>query len=380
MKILHCADIHLDSPFSGLTPAEGDARRDELRKSFASAIEYAKRQDVDLILIAGDVFDRPFCTVGTKAEVFRILAEAGRPVVISPGNHDHYMKGVAYTDRALPENVFVFSSTELGRFDFDELGVSVFGYAFTSGSYEDDPLANGVPLSESNINILCAHTDIHPGATRYASMSPSAIAHAGFTYAALGHIHRPQAPQTIGTCTVAYSGSLQGRSFDETGEGGAYIVDIDEQTRKVSLERVIFSKLHYEVERLDITGCERDSEVASRIAQTASARGWDENTALRVVLEGAIPSSYIPSQKKICADSSIPTLALLEIKDDTSPMLDLAHLERDTTIRGELYRSLLPQLTGNDPAERECARLALRAGLAALDKRELSLGLSSDLD
>lgn len=378
MKLLHFADCHLDSPFSGISSAEGDVRRAELRESFVSAIELAKERNVDIILISGDIFDRPFCTASTKGAVFEALAAAGRPVVISPGNHDPYVKGCAYADRSLPENVFVFSSEELGRFDFDDLGVSVFGYAFTSGSYDRDPLADGVPLSDTNLNILCAHSDMRSGFSKYAPMTPSEISRAGFVYAALGHVHNPPAPQRIGSCTIAYSGFLQGRSFDELGEGGAYLVDIDRETLAVSTERVILSKLRYEIERLDITGCERDTEVISKITKLIAERGWGKNTALRVILEGAIPSAYVPSQKKIAAAGALSVLPLLEIKDDTSPLLDLEYLEKDITVRGEFYRALKSQLTSDDPAERECAKLALRAGLAALDRRELSLGLGGE--
>lgn len=378
MKLLHFADCHLDSPFSGISSAEADVRRAELCESFVLAIELAKERNVDIILISGDVFDRPFCTAGTKSAVFEALAAAGRPVVISPGNHDPYVKGCAYADKTLPENVFVFSSEELGRFDFDELGISVFGYAFTSGSYDRDPLADGVPLSETNVNILCAHSDMRSGFSKYAPMTPSEISQAGFVYAALGHVHNPPAPQHIGSCTVAYSGFLQGRSFDELGEGGAYIVDIDRETLAVSTERVTLSKLRYEIARLDITGCDRDTEVISKIAKLTTDKGWGENTALRVILEGSVPSAYSPSQKRICGDGATSSLALLEIKDETAPLLDLEYLQKDMTVRGEFYRLLKGQLTSDDPAERECAKLALRAGLAALDRRELSLGITTD--
>ena len=256
--------------------------------------------------------------------------------------------------------------------------MSVLGYAFTSASYENDPLADGTPLSEGNLNILCAHSDVRASFSKYAPMTPSAISRAGFVYAALGHVHNPQPPQRIGNCTIAYSGFVQGRSFDELGEGGVYLVDIDRETLSVSLERVIFSKLRYEIEHLDITGCERDTEVISRITKLITERGWGKNTALRVILEGSIPSSYIPSQKKISAGGALSILPLLEIKDETSPLLDLDYLEKDITVRGEFYRALKDQLTSDDPAERECAKLALRAGLAALDRRELSLGLTSE--
>lgn len=374
MKIMHCADLHLNAAFSGLDSAAADARRAELCDSFARAIGSAASEGVSLILIAGDLFDTPYCSERVKKEVFSILAGAGCPVVISPGNHDHYVsRGGVYSGRDIPENVFIFTSEELGRFDFDELSLSVVGYAYTSERYEADPLADGAPCSEKNVNILCAHTDIRYASSGNAPMTAVSIARQGFTYAALGHVHLPAPPQRIGGCTVAYSGFLQGRGFDEIGEGGVYIVDIDPETKAVSLEKRIFSRLCYRIERLDVSGCERDAEVIVKISELIKERGYGRDTALRVILCGDIASSYTPSKKRICGGGALSTLALIDVKDDTSPTLDLEHLMRDPTVRGEFYRSLAGELASDDPREREVARLALRAGLSALDRHELSL-------
>lgn len=378
MKILHCADIHLDSPYAGIDTPAAEVRRRELCAIFDRTVKKAIELGAQLILIAGDLFDRPVCSANAKNEIFATLKSAGVPVVISPGNHDQYTKGGVYTEKDIPENVYIFSSEELGRFDFDELGVSVFGYAFTGGSYENDPLADGVPLSESNINILCAHTDLHPAPSKYAPMTAGAVSRAGFTYAAFGHIHNPPPPQRIGDCTMAYSGFMQSRSFDELGIGGAYLVDIDRETKKVTLDRITESELHYEIEVLDVTGCERDSEVSAKISSLITERGYDKNVALRVILRGAVHSSYTPSAKRIASGGGLSALALLDVRDDTSPNLDLEYLERDMTLRGEVYRELLPSLSSADERERRVASLALKAALAALDKRELTLGLDGE--
>ena len=316
MKILHCADLHLNSAFSGLETFEADARRAEMLETLAEVIRYASESGVELILIAGDLFDTPYCSAHTRAEVFDILGGASCPVVISPGNHDHYTRGGVYADSSLPENVFVFTSMELGRFDFDDIGITVCGYAYTSDKYERDPLCDGAPLSEENINILCAHTDVRYAVSLHAPMSAGEIARNGFTYAALGHVHNPSAPQRIAGCTVAYSGFLQGRGFDETGEGGVYIVDIDRERKSVSLERKAFSRLRYVIERLDVSGCGKDTEVISKIMKLISDRGYGKNTALRVILEGAVASEYTPSKRKICSSGALSGLALLDIKDE----------------------------------------------------------------
>ena len=373
MKILHIADLHLDSAFSGFDKDTADQKREALRNCFCKALRVAKERDVSLVLIPGDLFDTPYCTLTTRKKVFEAIEDFARPVVIAPGNHDYYTKNGTYTDRSLPENAFVFTSNELGRFDFDELGVSVIGYAFTSDRYERSPLDEQPPLSDTNINILCAHGELCTGFSRYAAMTHSQIAEKGFTYAALGHVHIAPEPQKLDHSLIAYSGFPQGRSFDETGEGGAYIVDIDTETREVMLERITLSELVYKIDRLDVTNASSNEDVIEAIDRHARDKGYSGNIALRIVLEGSVDAAYTVNSGAIEAASELSYLALLQVRNKTVATLGLEHLERDMTIRGEIYRSLLPMLRSTDPQAREKASLALKFALNALDKRELGV-------
>lgn len=373
MKILHMADFHLDSAFSGFDKDSADARRAQLRECFCDVMRLARERGVQLVLIAGDLFDSPFCSASTRKVIFDSISKVGCPVVISPGNHDYYNRNGTYADKTLPENAFVFTSDELGRFDFDELGISVLGYAFTSDRYEKNPLSVDIPLSEENINILCAHAELGSHISKYAPISANAIARAGFAYAALGHVHQPPAPSTTGATLIAYSGFPQGRSFDELGEGGVYILDLDPSTKEISYERVSTSKMSYEIEKLDITALDCDEDVIKKIEELAKAKNYGKDTALRVVLVGSVPSSYAVRTEKIEISDVAERLALLQVKNETSANFDLDYLDGDMTIRGEIYRSLLPMINSSDENERAKASLALKFALAALDKREFGV-------
>ena len=370
MKIMHLADFHLDSAFSGFSKEVADKKRADLRDCFIKAMKIAKESAVKLILIPGDLFDTPFCSSLTRRVVFDAMREVDCPIVIAPGNHDYYNKNGTYADKNLPENVYVFTSNELGRFDFDELGISVIGYAFTSDRFEENPLANEMPISSKNINLFCAHTEIGTSYLRYAPMSFEAIASQGFIYAALGHIHKPQVPTRIDDTLIAYSGFAQGRSFDELGDGGAYIVDIDPDTKTASAERIKLSSMRYVIEKADISSLSSDGEVAKKLEDIVKEKGYGEETALRVVLTGAIPSDYYINEKEISQELASCPLALLQIRNETVANFDLAYLEADMTVRGEVYRTLLPILKSEDEVERRRGALALKFALAALDKRE----------
>lgn len=373
MKIMHLADFHLDSAFSGFSKEVADKKREDLRGVFIKAMQIAKKNDVKLILIPGDLFDTPFCSSLTRKTVFDAMKDVDCPIVIAPGNHDYYNKNGTYADKNLPENVFVFNSNELGRFDFDELGISVVGYAFTSDRFEEHPLANEIPLSNENVNILCAHTEIGTTYLRYAPMSFSSIAKHGFVYAALGHVHNPNEPLRIENSLIAYSGFAQGRSFDELGDGGAYIVDIDLESRNATLERIKLSSMRYIIEKIDVTSLDNDEDVAKRIEAVINEKKYGEETALRIVLTGAVPSYYATDEARIRKALMPSSLALLQVKNETVANFDLGDLESDMTVKGEVYRLLLPLLNSDDEKERQKGALALKFALASLDKREFGV-------
>ena len=370
MKIMHMADLHLDSAFSGFEKERAEEKRQELRECFTKAMQIAKEQGVGLVLIAGDLFDTPFCSLATRKAIFRAIAEVECPVVISPGNHDYYIKNGTYADENLPENAYVFTSNELGRFDFDDMGISVIGYAFTSDRYEENPLASDVPVSSENMNILCAHTELGVPLSKYAPINPNAISLCGFTYAALGHVHAAPEPTRVGKSLIAYSGFAQGRSFDELGDGGAYIIDVDRECGVQEIARIPLSKTVYMIEKLDVSGLADDSDIVRKICDLINARGYGENVALRIRLMGAIASDYDINIRAIKNDESIKKLALLQIKNECVSNFDLDYLKKDITVKGEVYRRLLPMLESADENERQKAALALKLALAALDSRE----------
>lgn len=371
MKILHIADVHLDSPFSACDPAKSEKRRAELRESFASAMRFAREEGVSLVLIAGDLFDYGFATKKTADMLAALFSEMPEiKIVISPGNHDAYIKGGVYKSVSFPENVFIFENEELSRFEFPELGADVYGYAFTSERLETSPLAGKRACDNGRLKLLCIHCDTRSPISRYAPVSREDIAAFGADYAALGHVHNPGEPEYAGECLAAYSGCLFGRSFDETGKKGAILVEYDPETKKISAEKKILAKGHYEIEELDVTGAESDREVAAKIGELVKERGYGEDTALRVILSGAVTPSYIPVTDTMEKEDF--GLFSLEVKDGTDPVYAADSLEGDMTLRGEVWRILKEKMNSGSQEERETAKRALRYALAALDGRDPS--------
>lgn len=132
LKVFHCADLHLDAPFSLFTPGEADRRRIELRSAFTSAVLFARSNGADIFIISGDLFDGDYVTRDTC----ELLAGqfASFPTCrffIAPGNHDPYNDASPYKRVAFPDNVHIFTG-EKERVRLDELGVDVYGVGFTA--------------------------------------------------------------------------------------------------------------------------------------------------------------------------------------------------------------------------------------------------------
>lgn len=370
LKIFHTADLHLGSPFSGFDLKTGEARRRGLVDTFAESLRLAKNEGCEAVLIAGDLFDCGYADGETVSRTFEILENCGMAVVISPGNHDPYTDGCIYASHALPKNVSVFTSPEMSRIELSELGLCVHGFAFDSERYTSDPLSSGVELCDGLFNVMCAHGDISSPISVYAPINLPQLGEMGLDYVALGHIHKYSEPIRVSETLVAYSGFPEGRSFDECGYGGALIVTLSMDTSPVArVERVILSERRYISDTVDVTGAVGRSDLVAAVKKYVETNGLGMETCLRLTFVGNV-DPCAPVSVSLTAEEL--GLSLLELENDTLPIFEAEYLENDITLRGALYRQLLPSLKSADPETRKVAVGALRMGLAALEGRILS--------
>lgn len=373
MKILHTGDLHLDSAFSSLSISESENAREESRRTFKKMMDYARENSYDLVLISGDFFDAKYITAATQELVKKSFSEVGCPVVIAPGNHDPYPLISLYRAGELPSNVYIFSSEEMQVFDFDDLGISVCGYAFMSERMNVSPLESFTRPNTENTLILCAHADIASPTSKYAPISTRLIEAFGFAYAALGHIHNP--PEIASRDTlIRYCGFPTGRSFDELGDGGALSVTIE--NGEATAERIVFSSHRFLEDTLDVSDAETQYDIERKIIEYAAVAEYDNDTSLSLTLTGTVSFELVIDTEALSETKT--ALRTLKVKNNTLPVLSGEDLEKDITLRGELYRTLLPKLESSDPTERRTAAAALRIGLFAIDGKNLSDIVSVD--
>jgi exonuclease SbcD len=367
IKFLHCADLHLDSPLSALDIQKAEIRRNEIRAAFTSLTLYAQMNKIDFLIISGDLFDTGFASKDTIAILKREFANIPDcRVIITPGNHDPYTSQSYYKRTEFSDNVYIFDSSDLSCFDFPDKNTTIYGYAFTSDKLDYCPFENFKPENPSRINILAAHGELGERTSNNCPIPVETIAKSGFDYVALGHYHNYAGIKKLGSTNIAYSGCLEGRGFDELGPKGAIIGAADKENGQLQFgaKFVRFSKRHYEIERLDVTGSESNADVTDKLSALINEKHYGDDTALRVILTGNVASGLKIAPSFLC--EQFPRLFLLEILDETLPLLDGDRLKYDPTIRGAFYNSLAGMLNSSDEKERELAALALRYGFSAL--------------
>ncbi len=234
-RFIHAADIHLDSPLRGLERYE-EAPVDEIRQATRRALENLVRlaidEEVDFVLIAGDLYDgdcRDFKTALYLVKQMSRLREAGIPVVLIAGNHDAACKMTK--DLRLPENVQMLSHRKPETVRLESVGVAIHGQSFGHGAVPDDLSARYPSPDRSLFSIGLLHTSAtgREGHDPYAPCTVEDLAAKQYDYWALGHVH---ARETLSQDPlVVFPGNTQGRHIREQGAKGCMLVTVDDHHR-----------------------------------------------------------------------------------------------------------------------------------------------------
>lgn len=371
IRILHMGDVHLDSPFSALGVDKSESRRRELRGTFTSILYLAKEKNIDIVLISGDLFDDGYAT-GETVELLsgQFAALPDCRFVIAPGNHDPYTRGSVWTSGKLPKNVCVFNGESLQRFVFEDINTEVYGWAFCADTLATSPLAGKSADDNGRLHLVCGHCDMASPISKYCPVTREDVLHFGAHYSGFSHIHKTPEAVTEGGVTYSYSGFVEGRGFDECDYGGINYIEAETAgDHALTVHRIKTARRRYMWETVDVSGAAKLADVAEKIDARIREKKYTDDTLLRVTLVGAV-SPALENTARL--ESAVRGLYMLEVDDRTSPTFDGGVLEKDMTLRGELYRELYPMLTGGTPEERATAAEALRLGLAALEGRNIS--------
>ncbi len=362
VKIVHAADFHLDSAFGALSGEQARQRRRESRELLTRLANYVNQNGVDVVLLAGDLFDSDTTYRETLEALSDALGAMRARVFIAPGNHDPYSAKSPYATLAWPENVHVFSSNTVERVVLPELSCAVYGAAFTASAQEESLLANFRAPEDGLVHLMVLHGELSTAGSRYDPITKEQIGQSGLDYLALGHTHQFGGLLREGKTTYAYSGCPEGRGFDELGEKGILAGSVGEGTAELSF--VPFARRRYEILRVDVTG--RDAESALRAALPESTA----RDSYRVIFTGETDERGLALE--VLRERFAPDFFSLELRDETRIGESVWARASEDSLRGLFLRELRAKYdAAHSDDERAQLSLAARYGLAALDGRDL---------
>ncbi len=359
---LHTADLHLDTAFSAnLSAEQAVIRRSEMLRCFSGIIDKAK--DVDIFLIAGDIFDSSYVSKETVSFLKRRFAEIpDTHIFICCGNHDPYTQSSVYLKEEFSENVHIFKD-KWECVELPHIKTRVYG---ASLSIDSDNLIKsfpGIEKAEDVTDIILLHGDVVSDNTEsaYNPITKSFIENCKADYLALGHIHKRTEISRLGKTYYAYPGLPEGRGFDECGDMGYYIGVVNEGVADVRFERSCIRRLFRLT--IDISGASDTFDALNIIKDNISGHG-DSNDMYRIYLCGRVMAdtiSFDVIEKEIKG-----MLYYVELIDDTKESYDIEAYASQNNLCGEFVRHMKNVIGGADDEERAVLEDALILGIEAL--------------
>jgi len=293
MRILHTADLHLDSPLRSLALRDADLRatvETATRAAFIRIVDTALAERVAALLIAGDLFDGAERSARTAAfllgQLDRLRAGGVRVFYIK-GNHDAENPITGALD--LPENVHVFDARG-GKEPLGE-GVYIHGVSFSGRHAPESLLPRFSAPVAGAVNIAMLHTSLAgaQGHDIYAPCAVSDLAAMGFDYWALGHVHRRQVHAQAPW--VVMPGMPQGRDMGEAGPKSATLLSID--AGRITLDTVPTAAIEFRTSALDISDTDSDEGLRALLRAHLRAEAGNMSASASGQTSGSAPASVL---------------------------------------------------------------------------------------
>ena len=346
LKLIHCADVHLGSKMEAKLPKEkAEERRGEVRKTFHRMVEFAKKEGVRAILLAGDIFDSDRPLKRDKEFFYDVVK--GNPEIdflYLRGNHD---SEESYIEGGI-ENLKTFSEEWTG-YDYGE----VYICALELSKQNALSLYSTLKLDENRKNIVMLHGQI-ANASGVDKINLNKLAEKRIDYLALGHIHSYGENRLDERGRYAYSGCLEGRGFDECGEKGFVLLEIGEE---ISRRFIPFAQRKIDEYTVDITDTENYYEAYQTIKNRVKINASD---LYRLHLTGEIGYEHDTLAEDIARLLSAECY-FVSVKDKTLQKIDPLAYEGDVSLRGEFVRMVLANPNWDDEKKSRVITLGLKA-------------------
>ena len=333
MKFVHLADLHLDAKFDSLSSIDGlpQKRRLEQRKALKDVVEYIKENDIKLFLISGDLYEQNYIRKSSIEYVNKLFEEIpDTQIFIAPGNHDPYIKNSFYSTYTWSKNDHIFNEN-IEKIDFED--AHIYGFGFTDFYCKESEIEEIQVEEPDDINILITHGSLDGGSDdlrEYNPLRQSKLKQLDFDYIALGHIHKPYYNEEKNQ-KIFYPGSTISLGFDELGEHGILVGDIEKDELKVKFMTI--DPRQYEEKEIDITEMTSNEEVLEKLQNLV----LNNENLYKIILVGKRYFTLnIDEIKKLNSRENI-----VKIKDKTKVGIDIERIAEENNVRGIFVRNML---------------------------------------
>lgn len=365
MKLIHCADLHLDSKMdTNLDKESAKERKGEILYTFERMVMYAVQNAIPAILIAGDMFDVKNISATTRNVVLHNII--GNPQITFyylRGNHDNdnFLSGLDN----LPENLKMFNS-KWTFYDEAEGKISISGIELSDENAESAYVS--LVLDSKKFNIVMLHGQESKSAVkdRAEIINMKALRNKGIDYLALGHIHSYKMEKLDARGKYCYAGCLEGRGFDECGEHGFVVLDIDENTGKYTHEFIQFAKRKLYTVNVDVTDCRTTAEMVTKATLELQNTGCENEGLIKIVLKGLLD---VECEKDIVYFQSRfrQRFYYVKVSDETQLKINVSDYMLDKSLKGEYVRQVMEDKSISE----EDKKIIIRYGLQAISGEEV---------
>jgi len=361
MRLLHFADLHLDTPFRWAPAEVARARRRALRATLTRICGLAADLRADVLCCGGDLFEQDRFTPDT-AEFLRLTFARLAPlrVFLAPGNHDWFGPESLYRQAEWSPNVHVFTHARLMAVELDD-GLTLWGAGHRAPANTRGFL-DGFHVDRGGVHLALFHGSEHgelvfqgEGKIPHAPFRAEQIRVAGLHHALLGHFHVPR-----DAATHTYPGNPDPLAFGETGERGAVLVTVAGDGSVTREWHRVATSVVRDVP-VDLTGVTHSGQVADQVADVVA----ELSGVVRVTLSGEVGPDVDLRLGDVAA-LTVPHLdALLPRLGQVRVSYDIDRLKDEPTVRGQFVQDVL----GDSQLSEDQRRRVLVTGLRALDGR-----------
>ncbi len=372
VKFLHCADLHIDCPFSSLPDVVAQNRRQTLRNVFLNIIDIAINEKVDFLFISGDLFEHNYVTLSSINfinECFKKIPNV--KIFLTCGNHDPAVQSSHYFSYKWENNVITFKK-RISYAYIDEFDAYIYGSSFLNFEEPECFIPNFDPLDKNAINILLTHgtLDFDLDNCKYNPISSEYLDELSMDYVGLGHFHKKFIKGN-----VYNPGSPEPLGFDEIGPHGVFVGTIDKrESLKIDVEFIPTNINSYESLEITIPSINNDllviDEIKNKIGKVVPN---PKDFLAQISIKGYLQKGFLLDTDYIynCLYSEF---FYLNIINNTSPDYDWEVLAKEPGLRGLFVSKILDKIS-NEPDEDKKRILysSLHYGVQAIDENDVNI-------